>query len=67
MNALILSVIRLFIFYIPFAYVGNLYAGLPGLLIGAALGNLFTAIIAYKWFIKELNMISNQAVQECQA
>ncbi|HEA18079.1 MAG: MATE family efflux transporter [Pseudoalteromonas prydzensis] len=67
MNALILSVIRLFIFYVPFAYIGNLYAGLPGLLIGAAAGNLFTAIVAYKWFIKELNMISNQAVQECQA
>lgn len=67
MNALILSVIRLFIFYVPFAYIGNVYAGLPGLLIGAAAGNLFTAIVAYKWFIKELNMISNQAVQECQA
>ncbi len=52
--ALILSVIRLFIFYVPFAYVGSLYYGLPGLFIGALIGNVFTAIIAYRWFVKTL-------------
>ncbi len=67
MNALFLSVIRLFIFYIPFAYLGNELAGLKGLLIGAAIGNVFTGIVAYKWFMKELNAISNQPIKECHA
>ena len=50
MYALILSVIRLFVFYVPFAYLGSLMAGLQGLFIGAALGNLFTALVSYRWF-----------------
>ncbi|MDO6545586.1 MATE family efflux transporter [Pseudoalteromonas carrageenovora] len=65
MNALVLSVIRLFIFYVPFAYVGNEIAGLFGLFIGAALGNLFTAMVAYKWFKKELETLSGKSLQEC--
>ncbi|MGB1291487.1 MAG: MATE family efflux transporter [Pseudoalteromonas sp.] len=66
MNALVLSVIRLFVFYVPFAYIGSLIADLPGLLIGAAIGNVFTGLVAYKWFIKELNAINNSPVKECQ-
>ncbi len=54
MSALILSIVRLFIFYIPFAYIGSVYFGLTGLFIGALLGNVFTALIAYKWFLKAL-------------
>ena len=65
MNALILSVVRLFVFYVPFAYFGNEIAGLTGLFIGAAIGNLFTALVAYKWFMKELEKLSNQSLQEC--
>ncbi|MBH0021019.1 MATE family efflux transporter [Pseudoalteromonas sp. SWXJ133] len=65
MYALVLSVIRLFIFYVPFAYVGNEIAGLLGLFIGAALGNLFTAIVAYKWFMKKLEALSGESLQEC--
>ncbi len=65
MNALVLSVIRLFIFYVPFAYIGNEIAGLLGLFIGAAIGNLFTAIVAYKWFMKKLEALSGESLQEC--
>lgn len=65
MYALVLSVIRLFIFYVPFAYVGNEIAGLLGLFIGAALGNLFTAVVAYKWFMKKLEALSGESLQEC--
>ena len=65
MYALVLSVIRLFIFYVPFAYIGNEIAGLLGLFIGAALGNLFTAIVAYKWFMKKLEALSGESLQEC--
>jgi len=65
MNALFLSVVRLFVFYLPFAYLGNEMLGLKGLFIGAALGNLFTAMVAYQWFIKELDILSNQSLKEC--
>ncbi len=54
MNALALSIIRLFVFYVPIAYVGSLLADLEGLFVGAAIGNLFTAIIAYYWFSQGL-------------
>ncbi|KAA1163726.1 MATE family efflux transporter [Pseudoalteromonas fuliginea] len=67
MNALFLSTIRLFVFYLPFAYIGNELAGLIGLFIGAALGNLFTAMVAYKWFMKELDALSSQSLRECNS
>jgi len=54
MKALLLSVVRLFVFYVPFAYLGSVYFGLIGLFIGALIGNVFTAFIAYKWFLKAL-------------
>ena len=60
MNALVLSVIRLFVFYVPIAYVGSLIADLTGLFIGAAMGNLFTAVVAYLWFTHELKRHSQQ-------
>ena len=60
MNALVLSVIRLFVFYVPIAYVGSLIADLSGLFIGAAMGNLFTAVVAYLWFTHELKRHSQQ-------
>ncbi|TMO02975.1 MATE family efflux transporter [Pseudoalteromonas sp. S558] len=65
MNALFLSAIRLFVFYLPFAYIGNELAGLTGLFIGAGLGNLFTALVSYKWFVKELEALSRQSLKEC--
>lgn len=55
MAALLLSVVRLFVFYLPFAYVGSVFADLTGLFIGAAIGNFFTAVVAYKWFNRTLS------------
>ncbi|MEM0514912.1 MATE family efflux transporter [Pseudoalteromonas sp. YIC-827] len=54
MHALVLSVVRLFVFYVPIAYLGSLIGDLTGLFIGAAVGNLLTAIVAYLWFSREL-------------
>lgn len=54
MSALVLSVVRLFVFYVPFAYLGSVYFGLTGLFVGALIGNVFTALIAYVWFTKSL-------------
>lgn len=62
MNALCLSVIRLFIFYLPCAFLGSKFYGLSGLFIGALIGNLFTAAIAYNWFVKILPKTNTTSV-----
>ena len=68
MNALIMSVIRLFIFYVPFAYIGSLYWGINGLFIGALIGNVFTALISYRWFCQTLQSLEcNHQEKVCQA
>ena len=64
LKALVLSVIRLFVFYVPMAYLGSQLAGLTGLFVGAALGNLFTAVLAYKWFKKVIDDIAVNAANE---
>ncbi|TYK66947.1 MATE family efflux transporter [Colwellia echini] len=57
MIALWLSIIRLFICYVPLAYIGSLYFGLIGLLVGAVLGNMMMAMISYAQFIKQFKHI----------
>lgn len=52
MYALVLSVVRLFVFFVPFAYLGSYFYGLPGLFVGGVIGNIFTALIAYRWFVR---------------
>jgi putative MATE family efflux protein len=64
MSALCLSLIRLFIFYVPFAYIGSQLYGLTGLFIGAALGNLFTAVASLYWFNKSIEKIHQVSLQE---
>ena len=54
LSALILSIVRLFVFYLPFAYIGSHYYGLTGLFVGALIGHVFTAIISYLWFTRSL-------------
>lgn len=53
MVALMLSIIRLFVFYVPLAYVGSIFFGLAGLFVGALLGNLFMALVSYYLFNKQ--------------
>ena len=53
MIALVLSFIRLFVCYVPLAYIGSLLYGLQGLFIGALLGNLFMAVISYNFFVEQ--------------
>lgn len=55
MVALVLSIIRLFVCYVPLAYLGSLIYGLEGFFIGALLGNLLMAIISYKLFTRQFN------------
>lgn len=53
MVALMLSVIRLFICYVPLSYIGSVWFGLEGFFIGALLGNVVMAAISYNLFIKQ--------------
>jgi len=55
MIALILSVIRLFICYVPLAYLGSLLYGLQGFFIGALIGNILMASISYYLFSKQFS------------
>ena len=61
MSALIMSIVRLFVFYVPFAYVGSLIADMEGFYIGALLGNVFTAMISYRWFTKQVESMSGSS------
>ena len=51
--ALVLSVIRLFICYVPLAALGSYFYGLHGFFIGALIGNLIMAAISYRLFSKQ--------------
>ena len=55
MAALVLSIIRLFVCYVPLAYIGSLFYGLQGLFIGALCGNIIMAIISYRCFTQQFN------------
>ena len=50
LNALILSIARFFVFYLPLAYVGSVYFGLYGFFAGAVCGNLLMAMISWRTF-----------------
>lgn len=53
MVALVLSIIRLFVCYVPLAYAGSYFYGLEGLFIGALLGNFVMAFISYYSFTRQ--------------
>lgn len=59
MRALWLSVIRLFVLFVPLSYLGSLLADITGLFIGGVVANLLTATIAYIWFSRELRRYSD--------
>jgi len=61
MMALILSIIRLFVCYVPFAYVGSLLFNLEGLFVGALLGNVVMAMISYRIFNKQFITNTNNS------
>lgn len=59
-QALWLSVVRLFVFYVPFAWVGGQLAGIHGLFIGCVLANLCMAFISYYWFQRSVDRMQQQ-------
>jgi putative MATE family efflux protein len=48
-NALITSLLRFFVFYVPLALVGNSLGGIQGLFIGAAIGNVLAGVVIRQW------------------
>ena len=50
MSAVSLSIVRLFVFFVPFSFIGSYWFELPGLFWAAVLSNLVVGCIAYIWF-----------------
>ena len=51
MSALILSLIRLFVFFVPLSWLGSHFYGLTGMFCAGVVANLITALLAYRWFV----------------
>lgn len=49
-KSMILSVVRMFVLYVPLAYVGSAYLGLSGVWWAAFTGNALTGVISVLWF-----------------
>lgn len=75
MRALLLSIFRLFVMFIPLSWLGNHLAGLIGLFVGGVIANVLTAWLAYRWFMRltenlrasaeanEVKQITDQALE----
>lgn len=55
MGALTLSLVRLFVFFVPICYFGSVMFGIHGIYWGAVIANILTAIVAYLWFRRLLD------------
>ena len=54
MTALVLSIIRLFVFFVPVSYVGSLLFDIPGLFWGNVVANIIMALISFISFKRAL-------------
>lgn len=55
MSALILNILRLFLFFIPICYLGSIWYGLWGIFWATVIANCLTAVVAYAWCKNILN------------
>ncbi|WP_419569445.1 MATE family efflux transporter [Rheinheimera sp.] len=60
LSALQLSVVRLFVFYVPFAWVGGQIGGVIGVFVGCLLGNCCTSLVARFWFKHKVAQLQGQ-------
>lgn len=58
--AMWLSIIRLFVCYIPITYLGSKFYGLQGLFWGCVIANMLAAVVSYSWFVKALSIEKRQ-------
>lgn len=61
MVALVLSILRLFVCYVPLSYAGSLLYGIEGFFIGGLLGNLVMSAISYRSFSKQFEQNQMEA------
>lgn len=54
MNALGLSIIRLFVMFVPLSWLGALWYDIPGLFVGGVIANVITGGMAWVWFQREV-------------
>ncbi|WP_088331707.1 MATE family efflux transporter [Lacimicrobium sp. SS2-24] len=67
MSALWLSILRLFVFFVPVSYLGSLLFGLTGMFWAGILANLMTASVAFLWFRRRLAFEQQLHDQQIQA
>ena len=66
MMALSLSVIRLFIFFVPISYLCSVFFQLQGMFWGGVLANLLTAVVAFIWFRRLLCCETSAQVEKVE-
>ncbi|MBC3766809.1 MATE family efflux transporter [Neptunicella marina] len=59
MSALTLSVIRLFVLFVPLSYIGSVIWQLHGMFWAGILANIVTATLAYWWFSKAIQQTTH--------
>ncbi|WP_111980206.1 MATE family efflux transporter [Algibacillus agarilyticus] len=62
MDALMLSVLRLFVFFVPISYVCGLIWGVHGLFVGGVIGNGLMMLVSAFWFRKYLTTVEHSTV-----
>lgn len=55
MSALLMSVLRLFVFFVPISYLGSYLFDLKGMFWAGIVANILTAAVAYIWFCRSLS------------
>lgn len=66
MSALWLSILRLFVFFVPVSYIGSLVYELAGMFWAGVLANLMTACVAFLWFRHRLDCEQKRHDQDLQ-
>lgn len=62
MSALFLNGMRLFVFFVPFSFIGSYWFNLPGLFWAAVVANVTVGCIAFIWFKSILSSRFEQSV-----
>jgi putative MATE family efflux protein len=54
MSALLMSILRLFVFFVPISYLGSYLFDLKGMFWAGIVANVLTAAVAYIWFSRSI-------------
>lgn len=64
MHALWLSILRLFVFYVPIAYLCSQFFGLKGMFWGCVVANLLMASVSFFWFKHAVENAEQRHIKE---